>query len=143
MSDEEYECVMKLRDKVSIVTGGGSGIGQGIAIRFAKEGSKVCVTGRTEESLKKTADQIRKEGGECIYFVADVRISKDVESLIDYTLDKFGKIDIICNNAAATGRGKVAEISEEFWDEVMDTNLKGTFLVSKFALPHMVKNGGG
>ena len=143
MNNDEYGSVMKLKDKVSIVTGGGSGIGRGIATRFAKEGSRVCVAGRTEESLKKTVSQIRNEGGECIYCITDVRISKDVENLIDYTLEKFGKIDIVCNNAAATGRGKVTEISEEFWDEVIDTNLKGTFLVSKFALPHMIENGSG
>ncbi len=136
---------MRLKDKVAIITGGGTGIGRATAILFAKEGAKVVIVGRRPEPLKETVEAIESEGGESLYLPVDVSKVDEVQGMVEETLKAYGKIDILYNNAAVfTGVGKtVLDLNEEEWDQVMAVNLKGVFLCSKYAVPHMIKNGGG
>ncbi len=134
---------MRLENKVAIVTGGGSGIGQAIAILFAKEGAKVVVAGRRLEVLQTTVAEIEKLGGEALAVTTDVSSFSSVQNLIQKTLEKFGKIDILVNNAGIYLPGDAVSTTEEDWDKVLAIDAKGTFLCSKAALPSMVKQGKG
>ena len=135
---------MRLANKVAVITGGGSGLGQASAYLFAREGAKVVVAQRTVSTGEETADTIKSGGGEAIYVRTDVTIASDVEHLIRVTVDTFGKIDILFNNA---GMGQdhieVDALSEELWDYLYAVNVKGTFLPTKYAVPEMKKTAGG
>jgi NAD(P)-dependent dehydrogenase (short-subunit alcohol dehydrogenase family) len=133
---------MKLAGKTAIVTGGSDGIGKAIALTFAREGAKVVILGRDEAKGRKALAELR-EVGEADYFKCDVSDSKQVRKVIDETIQKFGRIDILVNNAAICPPGDVVTTTEETWDEVMGINLKGVFLCSKYAIPHMQRNGSG
>ena len=136
---------MRLQNKVAIITGGGSGIGRGTAIQFAQEGAKVMITGRRSKPIEDTVDQIESEGGEASYLSMDVSKTDQVQHMIDQTVTKYGKLDILFNNAGVfIGIGKtIMELTEDEWDSLMAINLRGNFLCSKYALPHMIENGGG
>jgi NAD(P)-dependent dehydrogenase (short-subunit alcohol dehydrogenase family) len=136
---------MRLINKTAVITGGGTGIGRAAAILFAKEGAGVCISGRTLKTLKETAAVIESEGGTVICLECDISKSNEVQRMVNATMSKFGKIDILYNNAAVTtGIGKnIAELSEDDWDSVLSINLKGYFLCSKYVIPHMIRNGGG
>jgi NAD(P)-dependent dehydrogenase (short-subunit alcohol dehydrogenase family) len=135
---------MKLEGKVSIVTGGGRGIGLAISFCFATEGSAVVVSGTSKDALDNTAEQIRKQGGRAIPVVADVAREDHVKSLVDATISEFGRIDILVNNAGIAGpTALVADVKFEDWDRTLGVNLTGAFLCAKHALPHMIKNKGG
>lgn len=135
---------MKLKDRVAIVTGAGSGIGRETAREFAREGAKVVVSDFLKETGEETADIIRKENGTAIFIQADASKEQDIENLVNKTASEFGKIDILVNNAGIGGSlASLSEITIEEWDRVMEVNLKGPFLASKKALPHMIKNGKG
>jgi len=134
----------KLQGKVAIVTGASRGIGRDIALLFAKEGAKLTVTARNEENLKSLADEIRQAGGEeALCFPLDVKDSAKVEEMTDKTLDKFGRVDILVNNAGVTRDGLLLRMSDEDWDEVLDTNLKGTFLCLKAVAKPMMRQRAG
>ncbi len=133
-----------LRDKVAVITGSGTGIGKAIAIRFADEGAKVVVNyRRSEVAANETVQEIRRLGMEAIVVRADVSSSQDVERLFKSTVETFGKVDILVNNAGVHLDKPIVETTEEEWDRVLDINLKGTFLCSKAAIPHMTKQGKG
>lgn len=136
---------MRLENKVAIITGGGTGIGRGTAVRFAQEGAKVMITGRRTKPIEDTVNQIESEGGEASYLSMDVSKSDQVQHMINQTVLKYGKLDILFNNAGVfIGIGKtIMELTEEEWDSLMGINLRGNFLCSKYALPHMIENGGG
>jgi len=135
---------MKLKDKVVIATGGGSGIGKEIALLFAREGAKVMVADFVAEKGEDTARQIRESGGEATFVQADVSRAGDVENLVRQTVKKYGRLDILSNNAGILGVvAPVGEASEEDWDRVIAVNLKSVFLCSKYAVNEMVKGGGG
>ncbi len=136
---------MRLEDKVAIITGAGSGIGRGTALLFAREGAKVIVADRVPEGGKETVRQVRESGGEAIFIETDVSKANDAERMVRETLKAYGKIDILFNNAGVwEGQTiKVGDITEEIWDSVIDTNLKGVFLCSKYAVHEMIKTGGG
>lgn len=134
---------MKLKDKVAIITGGSLGIGKATAILFAKEGAKVVITGRTEKSLKETVDEAEKEGLKIAYLVSDVSKEDDCKKAVDYTVNKYGRIDILFNNAGVLPLGITHETSIEEWDRGFDVNVRGTFLMSKYSIPHMLKQGKG
>lgn len=134
---------MRLKDKVSIITGSTFGIGRAAAKLFAKEGSRVVVSGRTVDAGEKIAKDIQDNGGQAIFVQADVSLAEDVEQLISAAVDTYGKLDVLFNNAAIVTLGKVGDESEESWQQCMDINLKGVFLGIKHAVPHMIKNGGG
>jgi len=134
---------LRLFGKVSIITGGTSGIGQATAKLFAKEGSKVVIAGRDDKRGKNLAEEIICEGGEALFIKTDVSKSEDVQNLINMTVDRWGKIDVLFNNAGIEIDGFVADYSEEDWDKVINTNLKGAFLCSKYAFKQMIKQGTG
>lgn len=134
---------MKLKDRIAIVTGGGSGIGRATALLFASEGATIIVADTDEKTGKETVQLIISANGNAEFVTCDVSQSPDVRKLTDTAVNKFEKIDILFNNAGIAGQHPVTEISEADWDRVLAVNLRGVFLCSKYAIPHMVKNGGG
>lgn len=134
---------MKLIDKVALITGGNSGIGKATAILFAKEGARVCLTGRNETRCKKVIEEINEGGGQAIYVIADVRSSDECQKTVETTMKAFGQLDILFNNAGVYFPNNAVDCSEEEWNLTIDINLKGTFLMSKFVLPHMVAQKSG
>jgi len=134
---------MKLKDKVALITGGSLGIGKATAILFAKEGARVVITGRTERSLKEAMNEANKEGVKLDYIVSDVSKEEDCKEAVDYTVNKYGRIDILFNNAGVLPLGVTHETSTEDWDNVFSINVRGTYLMSKYTIPHMLKQGKG
>jgi NAD(P)-dependent dehydrogenase (short-subunit alcohol dehydrogenase family) len=134
---------MKLDGKVAIVTGSSTGIGRATAFLFAKEGAKVVVVARSEQRGEESAQRIRDSGGDAVYIRADVSSSSDVRNLVDSTIKKYGKIDVLFNNAGIVVVNSLIETTEQEWDEIIDINLKSVFLCSKYVVPHMIKNGKG
>lgn len=134
---------MSLKDKVAIVTGAAKGIGWGIATVFAKQGAKVVVVDWDADTGKKTAAEINDSGGDAIFVECDVSNEEQVKATIQATLDKYGQIDILVNNAGIGVYMPVTEASSEDWDRCLGVNLKGVFLFSKYAIPHMQKVGKG
>lgn len=134
---------MRLQDKVAIITGSGSGIGRGIAEVFAKEGAKVVLADWSQEAGEETLEILRSSGAETIFVKTDVSKADDVNGMIETCLEKFGRIDILINNAGIVRFGPLEETSEEDWDAVLDVNLKSVFLASKRAIPEMLKQEKG
>jgi NAD(P)-dependent dehydrogenase (short-subunit alcohol dehydrogenase family) len=136
----------RLEGKVSIITGSGSGIGRGVARLFAKEGAGVAVVDVKSEGGMETVDLIKKEGGEASFFQANVLNSSQVKSVVQKVVEKYGKINILHNNAGGWQReahDTVLEDSEEEWDRLTDLNLKSVYLVSREVLSQMIEQGGG
>lgn len=134
---------MRLKDKVAIVTGAAKGIGWGIATVFAKEGAKVVVVDWDEEAGKKTAAEINGSGGDAIFVKCDVSKEDQVKATIQAALDNYSRIDVLVNNAGIGVYKPVTEATSEDWDRCLGVNLKGVFLFSKYAIPHMQKVGKG
>ena len=137
----------KLEEKIAIITGGAQGIGGGISRRFGEEGASVLIADIDEESAKKNVKTIISNGGIAEYIVADVGKSKDTENMINYAKTKWGRIDILVNNAfpAATHslQGSALEISEKDWEWGMDLLLNSIFRASRLVIPEMKKVGSG
>jgi NAD(P)-dependent dehydrogenase (short-subunit alcohol dehydrogenase family) len=133
----------KLKDKTAIITGGGSGIGRATALLFARHGANVVITGRTEKTLDDTVRQVRDEGFKVTRFIADVSSEKDCRKVVEETVRKFGSLDILFNNAGVCYKANTHETTTEVWDETFDANVKGVYLMSKFAIPHMLEQGSG
>jgi NAD(P)-dependent dehydrogenase (short-subunit alcohol dehydrogenase family) len=134
----------KLDGKVALITGAGSGIGRASALLFAKEGAKVAVVDYVPEGGRETVKMIKKAGGEAIFIEADVSKAADAERMVKTTVDTYGRIDILFNNAGIMGPlARTAKTTEEQWDLVVNINLKGVFLGSKYAIPVMLNQGGG
>ena len=134
---------MRLEGKTALVTGGTSGIGKATALLFAREGASVALTGRDTERGDAVAEEIRDGGGGALFVRADVRSSDDCRRAVEATVAGFGGIDVLVNNAGVYYPGDAVACTEEEWDEQVDSSLKGTFLMSKFALPHMIERGSG
>jgi len=134
---------MLLENKVVLVTGAGSGIGQASAIRFAQEGAKVMVADVRAESASNTAAMIEKAAGTAKSIAVDVRVAAQVERMVNETIAAFGRLDVLFNNAGVYVPKNVVDTSEEEWDWVVDVCLKGVFLGCKYAIPQMIKQGGG
>jgi NAD(P)-dependent dehydrogenase (short-subunit alcohol dehydrogenase family) len=134
---------MRLQDKVALITGGTSGIGEATAILFAKEGAKIAITGRNKKRGHAVTTQILKDGGQAIFLRTDVRKSEECRRAVDETVSAFGRLDILFNNAGVFYPQTTLECSEQEWDLQIDINLKGSFLMSKFALPGMIEQGSG
>jgi len=134
---------MKLEGKVALITGGNLGIGSATATLFAKEGAAVALTGRNQERGEEVARGINEAGGKAMFIRADVRIADDCRRTVEKTLERFGRIDVLFNNAGVFHPKTVPECTEEEWDETIDSSLKGAFLMSKYALPSMIKRGSG
>jgi meso-butanediol dehydrogenase/(S,S)-butanediol dehydrogenase/diacetyl reductase len=134
---------MKLKGKVAFVTGFGSGLGQAIAVLFAREGAAVAGTSTTEVKGRDTAAMIEKAGSKALFRPGDVSNSVQMKALIDATVKQFGGLDIVVNSAGVRTNGSITEITEEQWDRTIAVNLKGVFVVSRLAIPEMIKRGGG
>jgi NAD(P)-dependent dehydrogenase (short-subunit alcohol dehydrogenase family) len=134
---------MKLKNKVAFITGFGSGLGQAIAVMFAKEGAAVAGTSPTESKGRATVALIEKVGGKALYWPGDASNSAQMKKLIAQTIVEFGGIDIVVNSGGVRTNGSITDISEEDWDRTLDVNLKGAFIVSRLAIPEMIKRGGG
>ncbi len=135
--------VSRFAHKHVIVTGAGSGIGQATARRFAREGAEVLLIGRTQASLEQTKSLIQEDGGAAWTFTADVGDSKQVAAAVDAAMAHWGRIDVLINNAGIDDDTPFLEVPEENWDRVVNTNLKGCFLMSQRVAGHMVTSGGG
>jgi NAD(P)-dependent dehydrogenase (short-subunit alcohol dehydrogenase family) len=130
---------MRLENKAALITGGTSGIGEATAVLFAKEGAKVAITGRNEKRGEAVAKRILSDGGEAIFIRADVRKAEECRHAVEETLRAFHHLDILFNNAGVFFPRTIVDCTEEEWDLQMDVNLKGTFLMSKAALPSMIE----
>lgn len=135
----------RLNGKVAVVTGSTSGIGVGIAGLFAAEGAKVVVCGRREEKGKAVVDNITKNGGEASYHFMDITDTGSIEKLFADTAEKYGTIDVLVNNAAnvALKDGRIDELTIEMWDNIFQSDMRGTFYTTKCALPYLLKNENG
>jgi NAD(P)-dependent dehydrogenase (short-subunit alcohol dehydrogenase family) len=135
---------MKLRGKVAITTGGTSGIGLATAILFAKEGAKVVIAARDEEHGKQALSKLTSEGREGLFVRCDVRRPEDCKRVVDQAVKTFGRLDILFNNAGVIHVGRsVVDTTEAEWDSTMEVNVKGIYLMSKYAIPRMKETGGG
>ncbi|MFD0715552.1 SDR family NAD(P)-dependent oxidoreductase [Paenibacillus sp. GCM10027626] len=134
---------MRLKGKVAIITGGTSGIGRGSCLVFARQGAKVVVVGQNEERGREVAEQIRQEGGEAIFVPTDVSRTEQVQLMILGTVKRFGKIDILFNNAFWYKVAPALELADEDWNRTLDVTLTGSYLCCKYAIEQMIQSGGG
>ena len=134
---------MRMEGKVALITGGTSGIGRATAVLFAREGAKVALTGRDEVRGRVVLHEVKNAGGEGVFIRSDVRLASDCRHAVDETIKTFKKIDLLFNNAGVFFPRTVPDCPEEEWDQTLDVNLKGTFLMSKYALPHMIERRAG
>jgi NAD(P)-dependent dehydrogenase (short-subunit alcohol dehydrogenase family) len=134
---------MRLAEKVALITGGNSGIGKATCLLFAREGAKVAVSGRNESRGQEVVNEIVASGGEAVFIRTDVRLAEECRRTVEETIRAFGRVDILFNNAGAWFPNTVPDCTEEEWDITLDVNLKGAFLMSKYAIPKMEAQGGG
>ncbi len=133
----------RLEGKVAVVTGGGTGIGRGIALMLGREGACVVVGARREAPLAETVRLIREAGGQASYLRTDVTVEADCKALMDYAVSTYGHLDVLVSNAGVYPRRLLPDLTEEIWDQTIDVNLKGQFFCCKHAIPHMIARGGG
>jgi L-rhamnose 1-dehydrogenase len=132
---------MRLRDKVAIITGSTRGIGRAIALRFGQEGARVAVVGTQEDKGRESVQLVEEAGGEAFFVRADVSDSAQVHAMVDAVVQRWGRIDILVNNAAVCPFVDFLEMPETVWDRVLDVNLKGYFLCSQAVARVMVEQG--
>jgi NAD(P)-dependent dehydrogenase (short-subunit alcohol dehydrogenase family) len=130
---------MRLKGKTTVITGSGSGIGKSSALLFAEEGAEVVVVDRDVDKGKETVGEIQSAGGRAVFIHADVTDPNSVKSMVDEVITGFGRIDVLFNNAGISGIGMLHEIELEDWDRIMNVNVKGVYLPSKYVVPHMMK----
>ncbi|MEO6199973.1 MAG: SDR family oxidoreductase [Cryobacterium sp.] len=134
---------MRLENKNAIVTGGAGGIGRATALAFAAEGAKVAVVDLREDAAEAVADEIRAGGGTAVAIAADVSNEDDIQRILATTVEAFGGVDVVFNNAGIIRRTTAVETTAEEWDRVFGVNVKSIFLMSKHVVPIMAANGGG
>lgn len=134
---------MRLKNKIAIITGAGSGIGRASALAFAREGAKVLAADWSEAGGQETVKLIKKQKGRAVFMKVDVSSAADAENMVKQCLAEYGRVDILFNNAGIVKMGALAETTEADWDQVINVNLKGVFLCSKAVLPQMLKQGKG
>jgi NAD(P)-dependent dehydrogenase (short-subunit alcohol dehydrogenase family) len=134
---------MQLENRVALITGAGSGIGRATAILLAKEGAKVGVLDHSEENAQKVVEQIQNNGGEALALGADISQPDQMQQAVKKIADRWGRLDIVFANAGINGVwAPIEELKPEDWDRTLNTNLKGTFLTIKYAVPYLKKQGG-
>ena len=130
---------MKLEGKVALVTGGGTGIGKAITLEYAREGADIAVSSRNIRNMEGVCKEVEDMGRRSLAVAADVCIKAQVDSMVNDVIDKFGRIDILVNNSGTSRMMPIIEFTEEDWDVVIDTNMKGVFLCTQAVAKHMVK----
>lgn len=134
---------MKLGGKKAIVTGGGTGIGKAIALEFAGAGADIAICGRNVQNIEKVRDEIIALGRDSMAVSMDVRVKEDVDNMVQQVIDEFGRIDILVNNAGTNRPTPVLDLTEDTWNLILDTNLKGLFFCIQAVARHMVKQKSG
>ncbi|PZN09899.1 MAG: 3-oxoacyl-ACP reductase [Bacillota bacterium] len=134
---------MRLQGKVAIITGAGKGIGRATAVLFAREGARVVVAEVDRATGEETAGTIDREGGEALFLPVDVTDRQAVAGMVAAARERFGRIDVLVNNAGITADAMLAKMTEEQWDRVIEVNLKGVFNCTQAVLPVMIEQGGG
>ena len=134
---------MKLKDKVAIITGASKGIGKGIAKRYAQEGAKVVITSRSMDLLTPIADEIRDRGGNALALPVDVRKPESIQEVVDKTVEEYGKLDIMVNNAGISMAHPSEELAPQDWSRAIETDLSGVFYGCQSAAKQMMRQGGG
>lgn len=134
---------MRLWDRVAIVTGGGRGIGRAVALALAAEGCDVALAARTQSELDAVRAEVEQLGRRAIAVVCDVTSAEDVQALVERTVGELGGVHVVINNAGGVCRKPLVENTVEDWDAVMNSQVRGTFLVTRFALPHLLEAGWG
>jgi NAD(P)-dependent dehydrogenase (short-subunit alcohol dehydrogenase family) len=135
--------MMRLNEKVAIITGGTFGIGESTALLFAKEGARVVIAARSQEKGERVVEEIKKQGGEALFVKTDVSKEDDVKNLVRKTVDTYGKLDIMFANAGVGDMGDIDCVSLDDWNRTISIDLTGVFLSNKYAIPEMEKSGGG
>jgi len=134
---------MRLKDKIALITGSGSGIGRSSALLFAREGATVVVNDLSVENGEKTVEDIRREDGNAWFIRADVTEPQEVQAMVDEIIRKHGRLDILFNNAGISGVGALHEVEPDAWDRVVRVNIRGVYLPCKYAIPHMMERRSG
>jgi NAD(P)-dependent dehydrogenase (short-subunit alcohol dehydrogenase family) len=137
------EVTFNLKGKVAIVTGGGRGIGQAISLGLAGAGASVVVCSRTQKEIDGVADEIRKMGGKALAMVTDLTVNEQIENTVNRTIEEFGKIDILVNNAARSFLRSLLDLREDGWDKVFNTNVKAVWLLSRAVARRMIEQKSG
>jgi NAD(P)-dependent dehydrogenase (short-subunit alcohol dehydrogenase family) len=131
-------------DKVALITGGNSGIGQATALAFIRQGARVVIAARRVPEGEATVAQMRRAGGEAIFVQTDVAQTSDVANCINQAVEMYGRLDYLVNNAGqASALALIAEQSDDNWEQIINQHLRGTWLGMKYAIPHMLRQGGG
>ena len=131
-----------MKNKIVIITGASSGIGKALALECARRGAKLTISGRNSERLQEVADAISQKGGQVIFVKADVAIEADCENLVQKTIEKYGRIDVLINNAGISMRAIFEDVELDVIRKLMDTNFWGTVYCTKYALPYLLKTKG-
>jgi NAD(P)-dependent dehydrogenase (short-subunit alcohol dehydrogenase family) len=136
---------VRLQDKVTVITGAGSGMGRVAARMFAAEGARLVLADVSAETAEDAAREVREAGGKAIGFAADVSREADAEAMVDAAVDAYGRLDVLYNNAGVMPAAdhSVVDTDVDTWDKVMAVNVRGVFLGCKHAIPHMIESGGG
>jgi 3-oxoacyl-[acyl-carrier protein] reductase len=134
---------MSLAGQTALVTGGSKGIGRAICLALAREGANVVITARNENEIKDTMDKLKAMNSESLAIQADVRSEENVRRLISIIIDKFGRLDILINNAGVVCKKRLEDTTLEDYEKIMDTNLKGVFLCTKYAIPYIKESKNG
>jgi len=134
---------MSLAGQTALVTGGSKGIGRAICLALAKEGANIVIAARNESEIEETMNKLKSMGSKAMAIQADIRSEEDVRRLISMTIDKCGRLDILINNAGVAHKKRLEETTLEEYDEIMDTNLKGVFLCTKYAIPYIRESKNG
>jgi NAD(P)-dependent dehydrogenase (short-subunit alcohol dehydrogenase family) len=134
---------MRLAGKIALITGSGSGIGKAAALLFAQEGATVIVNDLDAQKGEETVQEIVEMGSKGMFIQADVTDPVSVQAMVEQTIAAFGRIDVLFNNAGISGVGALHEVEPDVWDRVMSVNIRGVYLPSKYALPHMMQRKSG
>lgn len=136
---------MRLRDKVSIITGAGGGMGRVAALRFAAEGARVVIADNQKAAAEETVRQVRANGGEAAAVTVDVSVEADAKAMVDLAIERYGRLDVLYNNAGIMPAAdhSVIDTPVEAWDQVMAVNVRGVYLACKHAIPKMVERHSG